>query len=351
MRAYAETLQIAMASHAPLIGTEMIGLGAASVGGRWAQRMASVSLLARARAVRGLHPDIWHVLDGSRAYVAATLGPEPVIVTAHDIIPVRQARGDFPAAPKVGWAARWLWQGNARATRRAAAVVAVSESTKVDLGACIGVANGRTTVVPMPLRQSLARLLAGAEAERVGGRVLHVGNNAFYKNRPQVLRIFAAMDATLATELVMVGPPPPSELRQLVSELGLSGRVRWEDGADDHALAHWYRSAMLMLFPSVYEGFGWPALEAMAFALPVVASNAGSLPEVIGDAAACLRPDATADFVAKAEALLRSPDHWESSSRRALMRAAQFSEQRFAQQMQDIYLRIARPEHGSWISS
>lgn len=337
MQAYAGVLQEALAAHAPGIDAQLVELDPHPGSGAWRQRLDLLALPSRARRCRKLAPDAWHVLDGSRAYVAGGLRGAPVVITAHDIIPRLQQLGHFPGAPPAGFAARWLWRRNGAAMRDARVLVCDSECTRRDVAAEYGLP-AAAPVVPLPLRPALAAFAAGESAVvREPGVVLHIGNNGFYKQRAQVLRIFARLDPAHARRLVMAGPPPPPPLRALAGELGLPGRVDWLEDAGDAALADCYRRASVLLFPSLYEGYGWPVLEAMAFGLPVVCSNAGSLPEVAGDAAPCLAPDDIDGFAREVGALLSDDGLASMRSAQGRMRAQRFGLERFAREMADIY--------------
>jgi len=337
MRAYADVLVEALHRHAPEIDAQLVELDPHPAGSGWRQRVATLALPWRARKLRALRPDLWHILDGSRAYVASGLrGTVPIVITAHDIIPVLQQRGRFPGAPPMGAAARWLWRRNGAALRKAQAVVCVSASTQRDVAAAFGASASR--VVPLPVRPALMDAASQAVAvAREPGIVLHVGNNGFYKNRAQALRIFAALDRTLAQRLVMVGSPPTPQLRGLALELGIVESVDWVEDASDAQIAAWYGRASVLVFPSRYEGFGWPVLEAMTFGLPVVCSNAGSLPEVAGAAAPCLAPDDCEGFVHEIESLLRDPLLHAARIRASRARAEMFGMARFARSMADTY--------------
>jgi len=337
MRAYAETLECALARFAPEIEIKRIALAPVGRTSRWQRRLESLDLVRRTFAARRHIADVWHVLDGSRAYLAGLSCRVPVVITAHDAIPVLQARGRFKGAPKVGRAARLLWAANAYQLRRAARVACVSHSTRTDLELEMGVDSRCSVVVPLPLRSSIRAHLNQSTEHRVAGRILHVGNNGFYKNRRQVLAIFAVLDRNLASELVMIGPQPDQYMVAQVDQLGIADRVRWVVEANDAELANWYHSAELMLFPSLYEGFGWPVLEALAFGLPVLASNAGSLPEVAGHLPICFPLSDTREFVGAAERLLRDPLEWKAASRSGRERAAAFGEAEFAAQMWNVY--------------
>jgi glycosyltransferase involved in cell wall biosynthesis len=224
-----------------------------------------------------------HILDGSYAYLAHGVRGLPVIATVHDLIPHINNQGS--------WIASRLVKRSISGLRRCAQLLADSSSTASDLREHADVAAERIRVAPLALSPEFVR----AAAERMPRHrdqvtnklpcVLHVGNNAAYKNREGVLRIFAAVRKALPLSLVMAGPPPGRVLRELVRNLALEDEVSFEIDPDDTRLVDLYSEAALFLFPSLYEGFGWPPLEAMACGCPVVCSSAGSLPEVAGPAA------------------------------------------------------------------
>ncbi len=103
-----------------------------------------------------------------------------------------------------------------------------------------------------------------------------------------LLDALAALDPEVV--LLCFGPPPTSDELAALDRRGLAGRVRFA-GGDDARLATAYAAAAVLAYPSRYEGFGLPPLEAMAHGCPVVAGRAGSLPEVLGDAAWLVDPD------------------------------------------------------------
>jgi glycosyltransferase involved in cell wall biosynthesis len=123
--------------------------------------------------------------------------------------------------------------------------------------------------------------------------ILHVGHNGAYKNRAGVLEVFSRIkhEKTNSLFLVMAGPAPDDKLRNLVREKDIESQMLWIVGPSDELLSSLYANAELLLFPSLYEGFGWPPLEAMEAGVPVVCSNAASLPEVVGEAALMAPPD------------------------------------------------------------
>jgi glycosyltransferase involved in cell wall biosynthesis len=336
MRAYAELVQTALARHAPAVQLELLELSPAQARGRWSRRWAFAGQHVRARRARRRAPDLWHVLDGSRAHVAGAFGGEPVVITLHDVIPWLQDRGECAGVPPLGTAARLLWRANGRALRKAAALACVSASSARDAQRVFAVPAAHCHLAPLALRESLARLANEADAWPREPVVLHVGGDGFYKNREGVLQVFSRMSHPDA-RLVMAGAPPSEAQLRLVEALGISGRVQWLPDADDETLARLYGSATALLFPSRYEGFGWPVLEAMAFGAPVVASSAGSLPEVLGGGVEQFAPEDHAGMARALDRLFADPAEAQRQSAQGRVRAAAFNERAFAQNILAAY--------------
>lgn len=229
------------------------------------------------------------------------------LVTVHDLIPALQTRGCFPV-PRPGWAARRLIGSSLGFLRKAGALCAVSQASANDVAAI----TGRTVdaVIPHYLREfPPVTDSAPEEGQQLGPYLLHVGHSGFYKNRLGVLRVFALLAGVRPSlRLVFAGAGEDTVLRREIAALGLTTRVTFKVDPDDARLAALYRGAVLLLFPSLYEGFGWPPLEAMHFGCPVVCSDAGSLPEVTGDAALRCAPDDVAGLAAAAMRILDDRD-------------------------------------------
>jgi glycosyltransferase involved in cell wall biosynthesis len=330
----------ALGRYAPEIDVELTELDPFPALGTWHSRLQTLLLPLRARLRRREPTDLWHVLDGSRAQLASSLGPAPVVVTVHDIIPWLQDRGRFEGVPRLSMAARWLWRRNARSTKQATRIICVSEFSKRDVCEAFGVDSDRCDVVPHALNPDMKRrLLASAPVRSAAGGLLHVGNNGFYKNRQGVLHIFSRIPFRQGLRLTMAGPKPTSMLVQEAHALGISDRVDWLVDPSGEELAASYHAASALLFPSLYEGFGWPVLEAMAYGVPVVASNAGSLPEVLEGAAECFAPDDEVGMARAVENILTNPEMRDRLVAQGLARAAEFSEAAFAYRTRDSYLR------------
>jgi glycosyltransferase involved in cell wall biosynthesis len=139
--------------------------------------------------------------------------------------------------------------------------------------------------------------------------VLSVSAKRPHKNLPRLFRALAAMDVAERPSLVVPGYPTPheDELRRLAATLGIASTVRMPHWLPAEDLEGLYAIAAAVVFPSLYEGFGLPVLEAMARGVPVACSNRSSLPEVAGDAALLFDPEDQQAIGAALERLLRDP--------------------------------------------
>jgi alpha-1,3-rhamnosyl/mannosyltransferase len=134
--------------------------------------------------------------------------------------------------------------------------------------------------------------------------VLHVGSCQPRKNLAVLLRALTHIPQAL---LVQVGGQPTADLQALISELHLEARLRWAGSVSESELHAHYRAAAAFVFPSTYEGFGLPVLEAMAAGVPVICSNATSLPEVADEAALLFDPHDVETLAAHLRATLTDP--------------------------------------------
>ncbi len=230
------------------------------------------------RVLAGHPADLYHWLDGSMAAFIPVPQRCRSLVTVHDLIPLLHLRGELSGRPS--WPAAWLIRRAVQALRDCAGLCADSRATQADLERWAGI-DGEAAVVPLPLR-SLPSPEPVPGLELPERFILHVGNNASYKNRRGVLEVFTRLHDVPDVHLVLAGPPLTRGLRAVAARMK---RVREVGSVSDAQLNHLYRRAALFLFPSRYEGYGMPVLEAMASGCPVVCSTAPALVEVAGEAA------------------------------------------------------------------
>jgi glycosyltransferase involved in cell wall biosynthesis len=260
------------------------------------------------RLLRRLQPTVAHF----QHVVAAGYGGAAV-VTIHDL--------SFERDPKLmGSRDRFFFRTMVpRSVRRADRVIAVSERTKNDLVERYGVAGDRIAVIPNGVDDEFS---PDGRGHNGSPYLLFVG--ALQARKDPLGAIEALSLANPDLRLVLVGPDKgaAAEARRLAARLGLENRVEFAGHVEKSALAALYRGAKALVFPSRYEGFGLPVLEAMASGTPVVATSAGAIPEVAGDAAVLVEPG---DPVALAGGIERALADRERLSRAGLERARLYS--------------------------
>jgi glycosyltransferase involved in cell wall biosynthesis len=226
------------------------------------------------------------------------------------------------------------------AARTAHRVIADSASTKRDLVERIGLDPAGVDVVPLGLGQPATATPTPADELRerfsLGRRqvVLSLSAKRPHKNLRGLLDAAARIPAERRPVLVLPGYPTPheAELRRHAEALGIAGDVRftgWTSGADVEGL---FALSAAFVFPSFYEGFGLPVLEAMARGVPVACSDRASLPEVAGDAALLFDPAEPGAIAAAIERLLGDPSEADRLRAAGRARAAQFTWRRSAEQ-------------------
>ena len=167
-----------------------------------------------------------------------------------------------------------------------------------------------------------------------GPYILYVGNFRPHKNLPRLIRAFAALDAPLRSRhvLLLAGGDRANRpaLEVLARGLGVADRVVFTGQVHDADLPVLYSECALFVLPSLEEGFGLPALEAMACGAAVVAADRAAIPEVVGDAGLLVDPEDEAAIAAAMTRVLSNPELRESLRRRGLERAREFPPDRTA---------------------
>ena len=294
-----------------------------------------------ARAVRRDRAELFHAPH----YVCPPVLPCPAVVTVHDLIHLRfPSRRRHPLAPLYARVMLRL------AVRRARRLIAVSESTRQDLIERLGAAPDRIRVVPNGVAAAFgpapdgAALDPGLAALGVAQPYfLFVGNPLPHKNLPALLAAFARLPAPLG-RLVLAGIPASARagVAEAVARRGLAARVTLVAPLPTAELARLYQGARVVVCPSLWEGFGLVALEAMACGAPLVVADRGGLPEVVGDAALRVDPR-DVDALREAMYTLAVQEPLRAALRtRGLARARAFSWRRVAETTVAVYLEALR---------
>ena len=293
--------------------------------------------------------DLWRArvdLFHAPHYVVSPFTPRPYVVTIHDCIHLR-----FPQYLPNRAAHVYARAMMTVAARRASKILTVSKASKDDILHFLRVPSEKVEVVYNGLDQRLAASPPPDEIARVRDRymltspfILYTGNIKPHKNVDRLIEAYALLRQRgyENVRLLIIGEEISRfpGLRRLVHRHQLHGQVRFFGFVPDATLAVLYRLASVFVFPSLYEGFGLPPLEAMATGVPVITSNVSSLPEVVGDAALLIDPldsQAIADAIAR---VLSEPALRADLVRRGYERAKAFSWAKAAERIREVYTEL-----------
>ncbi|RIL06720.1 glycosyltransferase family 1 protein [bacterium] len=297
------------------------------------------------RAIAAARADVFHATYWAGPYWPGV----PTVATVYDLITHHAPGGVSRArAALLGLALRL-------ALRDARHVLTISDASRRDIVAAYGLAPERVTATPLAADGRFRPMDAGTVAalrDRLGlaqRYVLYVGINKPHKNLGTLIDawgILAAGGIAAAgeVELVIAGrwDPRYDDLRARAAALPAGARVRFLGPVADGDLPALYSGAAVFAFPSRYEGFGLPPLEAMACGAPVVAADASSLPEVVGDAGRLVPPDDARAWARALAEVLGQPAVAAEMRARGLARAATFSWAATARQTLEVYRAAAR---------
>lgn len=267
---------------------------------------------------------------------------KPYILTVLDLIPIVLA--DLYAAEVPGWRFRFARFLELRAIKNASLILAISRHTARDLERVLSIPAERIRVTPLGVDESFFSPVSESMKEQAWNRVgvqrgtsclLYVGGIDPRKNISALLSVLEELSFARAQRskevphLIFAGriegdrgyPGLCAEIRRR----GLSEQVHLLGYVPDDVLRALYQIAAVFVFPSLYEGFGLPPLEAMAAGLPVVSSNASSLPDVLGDVGIGVAPDDTVRWVEELLSLLDDDDRRRRLSHAGVQQARQFS--------------------------
>lgn len=300
------------------------------------------------RLVQDLAADVVHVIDHGQGYLVASLNPRRTVVTCHDVILLALAAGRI-GSTRVPQVALELLRVSLHCMKRAAIIIADSAQTRRDLVDFIQVDPAKIVVIHPGLNQKFgadpergARLRRRLGLQETTKLILQIGRG-FYKNVPTVLRVLRRLrESGFDARVVRVGPRLSGGDRALAERLGVGSDLLEIGSFADAELPALYNAVDVLLFPSLYEGFGWPPLEAMASGTPVVCSRAGSLDEVVGDAALTADPEDFETLAWHVGSLLSHPALREGLVRRGVAHASRFSWDRAADEMIELYRSVAQ---------
>jgi glycosyltransferase involved in cell wall biosynthesis len=308
------------------------------------------NMLAFYRTLRGYDCHLLHV---PHLFKTPRFAPCPYVVTVHDVLDFI-----FLRSKQTERQSRTRLQLAKFALRRAGGIVAVSNSTRDDIMRVFGIGDAqRISVAYNAVDPKLLAPVTEAERRAVLERyqirypfLLYAGSAKPHKNVTRLIEAFSALRGDLARDrqfpglkLIVIGDDISEnpELRRAVVRSGVQHDVRFLGFVPIEAVRVFYASAEIFVFPSLYEGFGLPPLEAMAQGAPVVCSNTSALPEVVGDAAVLVNPENSFEIMHAVKRVLLDRELRQSLSERGRQRAAAFSWRRSAEQLLATYERVS----------
>jgi glycosyltransferase involved in cell wall biosynthesis len=289
------------------------------------------------------HVDLFHAPH----YVLPPLTPCRSVVTIHDCIHLRFPQY-LPNRLAHAYAHSSLWI----ATHRASRILTVSETSKRDILDFFKVRESKIDVIYNAIDERFWEPPPAEEIDHVRERyqlddpfVLYAGNIKPHKNIERLIEAFHTLKKRGFdnVKLLIIGDEISryATLRRAVHRHKLHKHVRFFGFVPDKTLASLYRLAAVFVFPSIYEGFGLPPLEAMASGTPVVTSNVSSLPEVAGGAAVLVDPYNVESIVDGVRRVLTNPELANELRAKGIERSREFSWERSVARTRDLYLEVA----------
>lgn len=293
-----------------------------------------LSLLIEDTMLRAMNPDIVH----ETYFFPYRLGSQRArrVLTIYDMIHEKFA-SNFSESDKTS-------RNKALAVDRADHVICISESTQRDVIKILGLPSDKLSVVHlgfdmMDTAKSIPEKFLLPDLEPF---LLYVGNRGGYKNFLRLLEAYGtSQQLKTGYKLICFGGGPINlEELKAMQALGLDSDRVLQFGGDDHLLSKLYKGASVFIYPSLYEGFGIPPLEAMSHDCPVACSNTSSIPEVVGDAGEYFDPSNTENMRASIERIVTSAKKRELLITKGRARLKCFSWRKCAAETLDIYRKL-----------
>lgn len=264
----------------------------------------------------------------------------PQVVMVHDLRPITHPKCSLQSIYFRSWVPPLL--------RSCQHLLTNSEFTASEIQRCVGIPEDRISVVPLGYDPVLFHPDAGLDsASPQRPYFLHVGQAYPHKNLRRLIQAFAPLAVSEPElSLILVGKPHPTEtpvLKRLVAELGLGGQVVFRPYVSATALPDLYRGALALVYPSLWEGFGLPVLEAMACGTPVLTSLGSGTEEVAGGAALLISPVETKDLTDAMQQLIEYPGLRDRLRGAGLLRASHFSWDRVAVHTREVLQKAVGP--------
>lgn len=306
--------------------------------------------------VKRLECDLVHVPN---LFSFPRMLPCPYVMTVHDML--EHLKG---ARRQTGFWGSLHFQSTRRVLNGAARIFAVSNFTKLEIEKLFGIPAGRIEVVYNAIDERFLHGHASAgDRQLIAERyqvnypfLLYAGRISPHKNVVRMIEAFSALKTELEKDqvfpdlkLIIIGDDLSGnpDLRRTVVRSGVQNDVRFLGFVPIEVLRTFYDQAKIFIFPSLYEGFGLPPLEAMAHGTPVVTSNVSSLPEVVGNAAVLVHPENVFEIMRALHRVLLDQPLREKMKQRSYRQAAKFSWEKSVRRLMEVYQEFPERGHAS----
>lgn len=276
-------------------------------------------------------PKIYKKLEGSLLFSPVPEAPLYTncrsVVMVHDLIPLRFPKKNSPLTPYFN---KYIPQ----VLKQAKHILCNSQATATDIIDLLGISAKKITPILLAYNANHFRPLKLTTKTRFSTKIpyfLYLGRHDFHKNLPRLIQAFAGIKNCRDYELWLAGQMDQRytpKLQQQATELGIINQIKFLDYVPYDRLPILLNQALALVFPSLWEGFGFPVLEAMGCGTPVITSNLSSLPEVAGDAGLLINPYKVSEITDAMEQIINDNGLRAQLKALSLQQSSQFSWQK-----------------------
>ncbi len=276
--------------------------------------------------------DVYHItVQGNGAFLKH-LGKNTVI-TVHDLIPILTKK----SMPSI---INWISKRSILYAKKAGIIIADSEHTKRDIQRYFKINSERIRVINLAIDHKILKPLGKRTYDSHKKIILHVGSEEQRKNVHLLIKAFYKILSNIPNAVLYRVGPKSNKISRMIESLGLSDKVKYFHDIPDTGLVKLYNEADVFVFPSSYEGFGVPPLEAMACGCPVISSVATSLAEVVGDGVLKLNNLTVEEIYKSLLFVLSNKDVAKRLSLAGIKQAKKFSWKKYSKQLYAVYEEI-----------
>lgn len=297
-----------------------------------------------------IEADVFHVIDHSDGYLSRWLRRRDRlnVVTCHDLINLAQP-DVFKGCARFPWMSMALWKWAVEGMHQANRVITVSAYTKQDTIKYLGIADQDITVIPNAVDKAFQPLPSDhiqsiRRRYNLPAKTFCLFNIGSSNPRKNILAILAAVaelkKKDIPVHFLKAGVDFNPEQKQFIQSHELAASTTYVGQVDETALIELYNAADCLLAPSLYEGFGFTLLEAMASGTPVITANVTAMPEVAGDAAILVNPLNVEEIAQAVRRLYAHLDQRETLVSKGLERSSQFTWENTAEQVARVYEQV-----------